>query len=48
MEYTIDTANKALGRTAAQAAHILMGKNKTSYVRNKITPVKVHIKMLHK
>ena len=44
MEYTIDTANKALGRTAAQAAHILMGKNKTSYARNKITPVKVHIK----
>lgn len=44
MEYTIDTANKALGRTAAEAAHILMGKNTTKFVRNKAPEVKVHIK----
>ncbi len=44
MEYTIDTANKALGRTAAEAAHILMGKNKTAYARNKVPEVKVYIK----
>lgn len=44
MEYTIDTANKALGRSAAEAAHILMGKNTTKYARNKVPAVKVFVK----
>ncbi len=43
MKYTIDTANKSLGRVASEAATILMGKNTTGYSRNKITPVEVHI-----
>lgn len=43
MKYTIDTANKSLGRTASEAAVILMGKKGTDYARNKISPVEVHI-----
>lgn len=31
---TIDAENKALGRVAAQAAKLLMGKHKTSFAKN--------------
>lgn len=43
MEYTIDAQNKKLGRIASQAATILMGKNRTDFVRNAIPVVKVKI-----
>ncbi len=43
MEYTLDAQNKKLGRIASQAALILMGKNRTDYVRNAIPTVKVKI-----
>ena len=41
--YTIDAADKKLGRVATQAATYLMGKNMTSFVRNKAPLVEVHI-----
>ncbi|HEY4479103.1 MAG TPA: 50S ribosomal protein L13 [Candidatus Paceibacterota bacterium] len=34
MKYTIDAQNKRLGRVASEAASLLMGKNKTNFVRN--------------
>lgn len=34
MTYTIDATNKSLGRLAAEAATILMGKNDPSFARN--------------
>jgi large subunit ribosomal protein L13 len=43
MEYTIDAQNKKLGRLASEAAVILMGKNRTDFVRNAIPDVKVKI-----
>jgi len=43
MKYTIDTTNKSLGRTASEAAVILMGKKSTDFARNKVTSVEVHI-----
>jgi large subunit ribosomal protein L13 len=32
--YLIDAAGKPLGRVAAKAAHVLMGKNKASYTKH--------------
>lgn len=43
MNYTIDAQNKKLGRVASEAATILMGKNLTTFARNKAPEVKVHI-----
>ena len=43
MKYTIDTANKSLGRTASEAALALMGKKTADYKRNAVAPVEVHI-----
>lgn len=43
MEHIIDAQNKKLGRIASQAASILMGKNRTDFVRNAIPVVKVKI-----
>ena len=42
-EYTIDAAGRTLGRVAAEAAKILMGKTRVDYVPNKITELKVTI-----
>ena len=42
-EYTIDAGGKRLGRIASEAAKLLMGKNRTDFVRNKIPNVKVNI-----
>lgn len=33
---TIDAQGKTLGRIATQAAHILMGKHKASFVKNRV------------
>jgi large subunit ribosomal protein L13 len=43
MKYEIDAQNKKLGRIASQAATLLMGKNRTDFVRNAIPEVKVEI-----
>lgn len=43
MEHIIDAQNKKLGRIASQAASLLMGKNRTDFVRNAIPEVKVVI-----
>ena len=34
VEYVIDAANRAVGRVASEAAHILQGKNDVDYVPN--------------
>jgi large subunit ribosomal protein L13 len=41
--YTIDASGKTLGFTASATAKILMGKNSTEYVPNKIADVTVII-----
>ncbi len=43
MEHTLDAQGKKLGRIASQAAVLLMGKNRTDFVRNAIPNVKVKI-----
>ncbi len=43
MEHTIDAQNKKLGRIASEAAKLLMGKNRTDFVRNAIPDVTVKI-----
>ena len=43
MEHIIDAQNKKVGRVASEAAHLLMGKNSTSYKRNAAPNVEVHI-----
>lgn len=43
MKYTIDTANRSLGRVASEAALALMGKKTPDYERNTVAPVEVHI-----
>lgn len=42
-EHQIDAGGKKLGRVATQAAVLLMGKNRTDFVRNAIPTVKVKI-----
>src|SRR3989344_7063903 len=42
-EYTIDAEGKSLGRTASQAACILMGKNSPSFARNLVPSCAVHV-----
>ncbi|HEY4511843.1 MAG TPA: 50S ribosomal protein L13 [Candidatus Paceibacterota bacterium] len=41
--HTIDATNKKIGRVASEAAALLIGKNNTSFVRNKIIGSKVEI-----
>ena len=48
MKYTIDAENKKLGRVAAQAAVLLMGKNKTDFARNVVPDTTVEVKNLSK
>ena len=43
MEHTIDAQGKKLGRIATAAATMLMGKDRTDFVRNAIPDVKVSI-----
>lgn len=43
MEHIIDATGKTIGRTATQAAVILMGKNTPDFKKNKIATTKVHI-----
>lgn len=42
-KHTIDAKDKKLGRVATEAASILMGKNDTDFVRNKVVGAQVHI-----
>ena len=43
MIHTIDAQGKKLGRVASEAATFLMGKRTTTFVRNKVSDVKVKI-----
>lgn len=43
MEHTIDATNAKLGRVATEAAKLLIGKNTTSFARNKVAGSKVRI-----
>jgi large subunit ribosomal protein L13 len=43
MKYTIDATEKKLGRVATEAAVLLMGKNTTTFARNIVPKVQVHI-----
>ncbi len=43
MEFTIDAQGKNVGRIAAEAAHILMGKNNPSFERNTVAQTRVRI-----
>jgi len=42
-EYTIDATKQSLGRTASQAAALLMGKSEASFQKNTVSDVKVNI-----
>lgn len=39
--FVIDATNKRLGRVASEAAHIIMGKNRTDFARNVVPQVSV-------
>ena len=41
MKYTLDATNKKPGRLATEVAVLLMGKNRTDFVRNAIPDVQV-------
>ena len=43
MNHTIDAQGKKLGRVASEAATLLMGKRTTSFIRNKVSDIKVSI-----
>ncbi len=43
MIHTIDAKGKTLGRTASQVAKLLMGKDKATFERNKVTGGKVEL-----
>lgn len=43
MKYTLDATNKRPGRLATEVAVLLMGKNRTDYVRNAIPDVQVEV-----
>jgi len=43
MEHTIDAQGKKLGRVATAAATMLMGKDRTGFVRNAIPDIKLTI-----
>ncbi|MHB8660642.1 MAG: 50S ribosomal protein L13 [Minisyncoccota bacterium] len=41
--YTIDATDRTIGRVASEAAHALLGKRSTHFVKNQAMPVKVII-----
>ena len=43
MKHTIDAQGKKIGRIASQAAAVLMGKNSTSFAKNKVAGQAVEI-----
>jgi len=43
MKYTIDAKNQKLGRVAAEAAKLLIGKNSTNFKRNVVPDVEVEV-----
>ncbi len=43
MKHTIDAQGKKIGRIASQAASILLGKNSTSFAKNKVATDTVEI-----
>src|SRR3989344_4233018 len=43
MRYTLDATNQSLGRLASRIAHILRGKNLSSYVPNKLSESEVAV-----
>jgi len=43
MEYTIDAQGKSIGRTATEAATLLMGKNSPDFKKHIVKEVAVHI-----
>jgi len=43
MKHTIDAKGKAPGRVATEVAVLLMGKNRTDYVRNSIPAIEVEV-----
>ncbi len=43
MKYTIDAADKKIGRIASEAAALLMGKSSVSFAKNTVSDVKVEI-----
>lgn len=43
MKYTIDAKGRVPGRVATEVAVLLMGKNRTDFVRNKIPAVEVEV-----
>jgi large subunit ribosomal protein L13 len=42
--HTIDATDRTLGRVASEAAHALLGKRSTQFVKNLAMPIKVVIK----
>ena len=42
-EHIIDASNRTIGRIASEAAFVIMGKNRSSFVRNVAPTVKVTI-----
>lgn len=42
-EYTIDAANRRIGKVATEAAALLLGKNSTAFAKNTAAPVTVKI-----
>ena len=43
MKYTIDAADKKIGRIASEAAAVLMGKKSVSFAKNAVTLSLIHI-----
>jgi large subunit ribosomal protein L13 len=43
MKYTIDAADKKIGRIASEAASCLMGKKTVSFAKNKVSEAEVEI-----
>ena len=43
MTHTVDAKGKTLGRTASAVAKLLMGKDKATFERNKVTGEKVEL-----
>lgn len=41
--YTVDAADRTLGRVASEAASIVLGKKSVNYVQNEVLPLEVKI-----
>jgi large subunit ribosomal protein L13 len=46
--FTIDAADKSLGRVASEAASILLGKKSVTYVQNEVLPIEVRVENVSK